>query len=124
MEALLHFQEVTGLEANMHGEIQHLYLAGVQEHTREKLMQITGFSVGEFPMRYLGLPPYPRKWNKQDCSHLVHRIASKITSVQQDISRLQFINSVLFSIHNFWGSVFILPKSAFKGVDKMCREFL
>lgn len=38
--------------------------------------------------------------------------------------RLQIINSVLFSLHNFWGSVFILPQSVLSEVDRKCREFL
>lgn len=31
---------------------------------------------------------------------------------------------VMFSIHNFWGSVFILPQSVLQEVDKKCREYL
>ncbi|WMV40414.1 hypothetical protein MTR67_033799 [Solanum verrucosum] len=38
--------------------------------------------------------------------------------------RLQIINAVSFSIHNFWGAVFILPQSVLKQVDKICREYL
>ncbi|XP_070015278.1 uncharacterized protein [Nicotiana sylvestris] len=33
-------------------------------------------------------------------------------------------NVVLFSIHSFWGNVFILPQSVVKGVDRLCREYL
>ncbi|KAK4717695.1 hypothetical protein R3W88_016033 [Solanum pinnatisectum] len=38
--------------------------------------------------------------------------------------RLQVINAVLFSIYSFWGTVFILPQSILKEVDKKCRAFL
>lgn len=38
--------------------------------------------------------------------------------------KLQVINSILFSLHNFWGSVFILPQSILNEVDKKCRDYL
>ncbi|KAG5570595.1 hypothetical protein H5410_060361 [Solanum commersonii] len=31
---------------------------------------------------------------------------------------------VLFSLHNFWGAVFILPQGVVNEVDRKCREFL
>lgn len=38
--------------------------------------------------------------------------------------RLQIINSVFFSIYNFWGYVFILRQSVLKEVDRKCKEYL
>lgn len=38
--------------------------------------------------------------------------------------RLQIINAILFSIRSFWGTVFILPQSVLKDVDRKCRKFL
>ncbi|WMV35257.1 hypothetical protein MTR67_028642 [Solanum verrucosum] len=38
--------------------------------------------------------------------------------------RLQVINAVFFSIHSFWGALFILPQSILKKVDQICRDFL
>lgn len=34
------------------------------------------------------------------------------------------INVVLFSIHSFWGAVFILPLSVLKKADRKCRDYL
>lgn len=34
------------------------------------------------------------------------------------------IEAVLFSIQSFWSSVFILPQSVLKEVDRICREYL
>lgn len=39
-------------------------------------------------------------------------------------SRLQIINAILFYIHNFWGTVFIIPQSILKEVDMICKEYL
>lgn len=63
-----------------------------------------------------------------DYLQLIDKITAKIksTSVRHlsYAGQLQIINSVLFSLHNSWGSVFILPQSIFKQVDKQCREYL
>ncbi|WMV33863.1 hypothetical protein MTR67_027248 [Solanum verrucosum] len=78
-----------------------LFLAGLTEQVKEQLLAITGFTQGNFPIRYLGLPLTSKRWG-----------------------RLQVILAVLFSIHSFCGSVFILPQSVVKEVDKKCREYL
>lgn len=33
-----------------------MYLMGVDDRTKDKLMQIIGFQVGSFPFHYLGTP--------------------------------------------------------------------
>ncbi|XP_049406369.1 uncharacterized protein LOC125870045 [Solanum stenotomum] len=86
MEALAHFSAATGLEANM--EKSSVFIAGVDEDTKAHILERTGFSLGEFPIR------------------------------------LQVVNVVLFSIHNFWGAVFILPQSILKEIDMLCRDYL
>lgn len=59
---------------------------------------------------------------------LIEKITGRIktTYVRQFsyAERLQVILAVLFSIHSFWGSVFILPQIVVKGVDKKCMEYL
>ncbi|XP_060212170.1 uncharacterized protein LOC132639766 [Lycium barbarum] len=126
MEALGHFTEATGLEANV--DKSSLYLAGVDDDTKEEISQITGYAIGSFPIRYPGLPLSPKKWNKLECHQLCQKITEKIRTVSTRhlsyAGKLQIINSVFFSLHNFWGSVFILPQSVIKEVDKKCREFL
>ncbi|WMV56909.1 hypothetical protein MTR67_050294 [Solanum verrucosum] len=126
MEALAHFSAATGLEANI--EKSSVFLAGVDEDTRSQILLRTGFSIGQFPIRYLGLPLSPKKWKKTECYSLVDKITQRITvTYSKQLSyagRLQVINAVLFSIHSFWGAVFILPQSILKEVDKICRAFL
>ncbi|XP_019256268.1 PREDICTED: uncharacterized protein LOC109234654 [Nicotiana attenuata] len=125
MEALQHFSDATGLEANI--DKSSMFVAGVDEETRQNMLKITGFTLGTFPIRYLGLPLTSRKWNKMDCKQLVDKITSKITAYTRQLSyagRLQIIMVVLFSIYNFWSAVFILPQSVVKLVDKKCRDFL
>ncbi|XP_059301838.1 uncharacterized protein LOC132053750 [Lycium ferocissimum] len=126
MEALRHFLDVTSLNAN--SDKSSIYVAGVEEETENKLLEITRFKIGTFPVKYLGLPLSPKKWNKLDCHQLVLKITKKIRAVlARHLSyagKLQVITSILFSLHNFWGAVFILPQSVLKNVDKKCRDFL
>uniref|UniRef100_M1B343 Non-LTR retroelement reverse transcriptase n=1 Tax=Solanum tuberosum TaxID=4113 RepID=M1B343_SOLTU len=98
------------------------------EEAKLRILNSTGFSIGVLPIRYLGLPLSSKKWNKVDCYQLVEKITKRITSgYSRQLSyagRLQIVNVVLFSIYNFWGTVFILPQSVLQEVDKKYREFL
>lgn len=53
-EALDHFSEVTGLIANQ--KKSNMFVACVDEDTNEQLLNITGFTLGALPIKYLGLP--------------------------------------------------------------------
>ncbi|KAH0721233.1 hypothetical protein KY290_006150 [Solanum tuberosum] len=126
MEALTHFSDVTGLQANM--DKSNLFLAGVDDQTKDQLVMKTGSVLGTLPIRYLDLPLSSKGWSKMECQQLIDKITSKITSAYSKqlsyAGRLQIINDVLFSIHSFWSSVFILPQSVLKNVDKKCRDYL
>ncbi|KAH0652846.1 hypothetical protein KY289_030524 [Solanum tuberosum] len=111
MEALVHFSATTGLVANM--DKSSLFLTGMTEQVKKQLTDISGFTQGSFPIRYLGLPLTSKRWGKLECHQLVDKITSRIkhTNAKQlsYARRLQVILAVLFSIHSFWGSVLILP---------------
>lgn len=74
------------------------------------------------------LPLSSKKWSKLDFHQLTRKITQRLkTGYAKMLSyagRLQIITAVLFSIHNFWGAVFILPQSVVKEVDRLCREYL
>lgn len=111
MEALDHFTKVTVLIAYM--DKSNIFTAGMDEPTKEQLLRITGFVMRTFPIRYLGLPLTSKKWRKMECHQLIEKITSRIKNgYAKQLSyagRLQIITALLFSIHNFWGPVFILP---------------
>ncbi|XP_059315810.1 uncharacterized protein LOC132066523 [Lycium ferocissimum] len=126
MEAQEHFTATTGLIANI--DKSSMFTAGVDDEMKSKLLSITGFESGTFPIRYLGLPLSRKKWNNLECHQLCLKIAERIRAAAHRhfsyAGRLQIIQFVLFSVHNFWGGVFILPQSVVKEVDKVCRDFL
>lgn len=70
----------TGLAANL--EKSNIFIAGVEDDTNNSLSDLTGFSLGSFPIRYLGLPFSPKKWSKLEC----HQLLEKITA--EDMFRL------------------------------------
>lgn len=85
-------------------EKSNIFIAGVDEITKQSNIRQTGFTLGTLPIRYLGLPLTSRKWNKMDCKQLVDKITNRITAYTRQLSyagRLQVIMAVLFSIYNF-----------------------
>ncbi|KAH0777369.1 hypothetical protein KY290_008780 [Solanum tuberosum] len=100
------------------GGQSNVYLAGVDERVKMQILARTGFSEGVFPIKYLGLPLSPKKWKKIEYWSLIDKITHRIkVTYSKQLSyagRLQVINAVLFSIHSFWGAVFILPQSILK----------
>ncbi|WMV57688.1 hypothetical protein MTR67_051073 [Solanum verrucosum] len=116
IEVLNHFSRVTGLVANL--DKSNIFVAGVDDAMKEQILQLTGFTLGDLPIRYLGLPLSSKKWTKIDCHQLIDKITNRITSAYSKTlsyaGRLQIINAVLFSLYNFWSNVFILPQSILK----------
>lgn len=70
----------------------------------------------------------PTKWKPEDCGVIVKKIKLRLhTWASRHLSyagRIQLIHSVLFGLRNYWMSIFILPQSVVKEVEKLCRGFL
>ena len=96
--------------------------------TQSSILQITCFAKGSFPVKYLGVPQSPRKWRAADCHGLVYKITKRINCwAMRHLSyagRVQLIDSVLFSLHTYWCSLFILPKKIITQIEDICRNFL
>lgn len=59
MGALQHFNEIIGVEANQ--EKSNIFIAGVDENTKDEIIRQTYFSLGTLSIRCLGLPLTSRK---------------------------------------------------------------
>ncbi|XP_070029831.1 uncharacterized protein [Nicotiana sylvestris] len=70
------FVMASGLVANI--DKSHIFIAEADEETKARKVQMTGFTLGTFPIRYLGLPLSPKKWNKMECHQLIVKITEKI----------------------------------------------
>lgn len=66
-ETLTHFSIITGLVANK--EKSNIFLAGMKDSIKSQLISLTGFSQGTFPIIYVGLPLFFKKWPQTRLSH-------------------------------------------------------
>ncbi|KAK7275607.1 hypothetical protein RIF29_16726 [Crotalaria pallida] len=121
-----HFSSSSGLYANP--QKSQVFMAGISEDLMQQIQNVTGFSRGSFPFKYLGLPLSARKWSSNTCQVLVEKITKRLASWHtRNLSyqgRMQLINSVLMSLHIYWATVFIIPKSVIKQIERKCRDFL
>ncbi|XP_062113307.1 uncharacterized protein LOC133824440 [Humulus lupulus] len=105
-----------------------VYFGGVAQKETQQMLEGLRFSEGNFPLKYLGVPLRTTRWKAGDCAIIIKKIQLKLhTWASHHLSfagRAQLINSVLLSIRSFWMSIFILPKSVTKEVDRLCRNFL
>lgn len=103
-------------------------MGGFSDARRSSILSRFPFMTENLPVRYLGLPLLTKRMLKLDYAPLVERIKSRISSLKtwflSYAGRVQFINSVLTSIMNFWSSAFRLPKTCIKEIDSVCSAFL
>lgn len=77
---------------------------------------------------YLGLPLLPHKPQPLDYQPLIDKVLARISGwTVRHLSfagRLQLIQSIIYGIMNFWGSVFPLPKGCHDKLEQICTAFL
>lgn len=105
-----------------------IYMAGVPEVEKRNILSNFPFAEGDLPVRYLGLPLMTKAMSRQDYIPLLEKIRSKISSWTSRFlsyaGRLQLIQSELYSIVNFWITVFRLPSKCVKELEQICSAFL
>lgn len=125
MKCLNDFRDMTGLHTNVLKS--NLFCAGVSDIVRYDLRQLTGFQMGVFPFRYLGIPIASTKLKISDYCPLFDKLSSKINSWPKNTlshaGRLELIRSVLQGTHCYWMSVLPFPEGVIKKIDAACRNF-
>ncbi|XP_058776403.1 uncharacterized protein LOC131650721 [Vicia villosa] len=126
MQEFHKFSEATGLWASQ--AKCKVYCGGIKEADQQQILQITGFSAGSIPFKYLGVPLSSRRLTIHHCRTLVDRILAKIqhwtAKLLSYAGRYQLIRSVLFGVTSYWLNVFPIPKGVLKHIEAMCRSFL
>lgn len=83
-----------------------MYCAGMDEETKQDILNITGFQEGCLPFRYLGVAVTGKKLASHHYMSLVDRIVCKIkhwtTRMLTYAGRMQLIKSVTFALTNYW----------------------
>ena len=105
----------------MNCEKSELFSTRVQREKLEEIYQTTGFKIGTLSVRYLRVPLVTRRLNARNCEPLIKKIIGRINNWSAKLlsyaGNFQLINSVLFSLQNFWCRHFILPKGVLKRIN-------
>ncbi|XP_074313823.1 uncharacterized protein LOC141649019 [Silene latifolia] len=104
------------------------YFNGVQHWVKLDILQVAGFTEGQLPFRYLGVPITCGRMKKSDCNILVEKLVSRIRSFgSRKLSydgRLLLVNSVLTALYSYWVNIFVIPKGVLNKVNVICRNYL
>ncbi|KAL0293105.1 UNVERIFIED_CONTAM: hypothetical protein Sradi_6957100 [Sesamum radiatum] len=123
---LQEFKGTAGLHAN--AKKSQILFSKEAVQVQSQIQLILGFPQGTFPVCYLGVPLITSKLSLADCAPLILKIEARIAGWNQlkltYAGRTQLIKSVLSSIHQYWCSVFILPKGVIKTIEAKLRNFL
>ncbi|GJT83822.1 RNA-directed DNA polymerase, eukaryota, reverse transcriptase zinc-binding domain protein [Tanacetum coccineum] len=125
-EGLMEFSKTSGLIPNMNKSA--IFFGSVKEIEKKRILEVMPFKVGKLPMKYLGVPLVTKNIGIAECNHLVERVKQKVNDWKNKAlsyaGRLQLIASVLASMHIYWASVFLIPKTTVKEIEKALKGFL
>lgn len=125
-KALDEFSNNTGLEINNQKTSQ--FYSAMDNSTLQQIIQILDGSVGELPVRYLGVPLLSTKLSYKDCLPLLERVDERIYSWNSSLlvytGKALLIKVVLCGMLFFWFSYFVLPKRAIKELNTKFKRFL
>lgn len=123
MDCLNRFWDVARLRVNLLKS--NIYMAGVAQGVRHEIFEITGFSQGHLPIRYLGIPLASRRLKTSDYRLLVDAIASKINSWPRHslsyAGKIELIRSVVQGVECFWLSILM---NIIDDIYNICRKFI
>ncbi|XP_062117273.1 uncharacterized protein LOC133831119 [Humulus lupulus] len=120
------FSQASGLTANM--TKSHIYFGGLKFEEKKSILDCIKIEEGTFPLKYLGVPLRPTKWKAGDCGPIIKKINLRLHTWSSRhlsfVGRAQLIHSTLLGLRCYWMSIFILPQSVTKEIDRLCKNFL
>ncbi|XP_056686064.1 uncharacterized protein [Spinacia oleracea] len=79
-------------------------------------------------MGYLGVPLSTKKLAYNQCRPLNEKVVAKAKTWTARnltyVGRLQFVQTILFSLQSFWCQIFIFPKKVIREIQNFCRIYL
>lgn len=103
-QCLHQFYKASGLQANQFKSF--IYFGGVTRIVREEILQRLGYSRGELPVKYLGVPLSTKKMSLAQWQPLIEKMVARISSWTVNklsyAGRIQLVQSVLFGIQAYW----------------------
>ncbi|XP_073024427.1 uncharacterized protein [Primulina eburnea] len=126
MHCLNSFGDMAGLRVNLLKS--NIYMAGIDVRLQDELLQITGFTPGTLPFRYLGIPLAARNLRSSDYSKLVDAIAAKFSCWPRQSNsyagKIELVRSVVQGIECFWLSILPIPNCIVDAIHSLCRKFV
>ncbi|XP_060170346.1 uncharacterized protein LOC132601264 [Lycium barbarum] len=123
-QCFLNFSAASGLQENL-GK-SSIYFGGVSQDIRSQILQQLGFSLGELPFKYLGIPLSSKKLTIMQWYPLIERITTKIstwtTKKLSYAGRVQLVQSVLFRVQAYWSQLFMIPAKNQAAITKLCWD--
>lgn len=120
------FKEWSGLDMN--AQKTEIFFGGYSEIEAAVIADLSGFKIGSFPTRYLGLPLNPSRISYGTLQPFIERITSKLhcwtVRTLSFAGKVTLVASTIYGMVNFWSSVFALPKRFYEKVDSLCSAFL
>jgi mannosylglycoprotein endo-beta-mannosidase len=120
------FETIAGLAVNL--DKSELVTTITPEETGQELALAMGCKLGEFPMKYLGLPLSNKILNKAAYLPLIQRFSTRLEGwAAKNLSiagRLILINAVLSALPTYYMSCLKLPVWVIKDIDRIRRHFL
>ncbi|XP_073149026.1 uncharacterized protein [Henckelia pumila] len=126
LDCVSKFGKMVGLRAN---EMKsNLFMAAVKELDRSEIIRLSGYQIGSFPFRYLGIPLASGRLREGDYSGLVDGIAKKIASWPRHTlsyaGKLELLRYVVQGVECYWLSVLPISCGVIDKIDKICRTFM
>ena len=75
-DALNDFSRISGLVSNM--EKSTIFFGNVNIAEQRGILNVLPFKVGNFPMKYLGVPLLTKRLGKDECKQLLDKVKSKV----------------------------------------------
>lgn len=125
-DSLDEFGAASGLWPNE--EKSSVFFCQVSDDIKNLIAGIMRFDIGVLPVKYLGVPLVTTSLSHADCYPLMEQVRNQIQKWQNNwlsyAGRLQLALSVLSSMQVYWSSVFILPVSVSKAIERLIRNFI
>lgn len=121
------FADSSGLQVSP--SKSEIFCCGMEEDDIGRIKDMSGFSIGKFPFRYLGFQDVLRGFqlgNVNIC-WIRFQLGSVRTWSTRNFSyagRVKLIETVFLSLHIYWAQIMVLPKKVLKDVEQACINFL
>jgi len=126
LRGLRTFYDSSGLQTN--AQKSNIFTTNIKNTIVEDLCELTEYTRGKLPFKFLGVPITTKRLSAIDCEMLVQKMIMKVkvwgTRNLSYAGRVQLVNSVLLHMNTYWLSMFVLPKRVLKDITGICRNYI